>query len=122
MSFVYKKTGPGLWTVGYHEPGGKWIPDSDHDSEDKAADRVAWLNGSGQAGEKSIDEKALAHFMRLAKRGNGPGCSSGEARAAQLVALLKECVAGLDSQAFDGMIAFALVAYHSPAIMRELLK
>lgn len=46
MSYVYKKSEPGLWTVGFYDPNDKWIPESDHDSTEEAAKRVAWLNGS----------------------------------------------------------------------------
>lgn len=49
MTWVYKQTEHnefgGLWTVGYYEPSGKWIPESDHDSAEKAAERVHFLNG-----------------------------------------------------------------------------
>ena len=34
-----------LWTVGFYSPDGKWNPESDHESTEKAADRVAFLNG-----------------------------------------------------------------------------
>jgi len=34
-----------LWTVGFYVPNGKWIPESDHESKEKAADRVHYLNG-----------------------------------------------------------------------------
>ena len=43
--YVYKQTEPGLWTVGFYDPSGNWHPESDHDSSEKAAERVAWLNG-----------------------------------------------------------------------------
>lgn len=48
MSYVYRKTEPRLWTVGFYRPDGTWEPESDHDSADEAAERVAWLNGSGR--------------------------------------------------------------------------
>jgi hypothetical protein len=35
-----------LWTVGHYDPNGKWIPESDHDSKEEAAERVHYLNGS----------------------------------------------------------------------------
>jgi hypothetical protein len=44
--YLYKMTEPGLWTVGYYDPDGKWIAESDHNNSEKAANRVAWLNGS----------------------------------------------------------------------------
>lgn len=43
--YVYIKSEPGLWTVGFYDPAGKWQPESDHESADEAAKRVAWLNG-----------------------------------------------------------------------------
>ena len=38
-----------LWTVGFYAPDGKWQPESDHGSIEKAADRVSYLNGNTQA-------------------------------------------------------------------------
>lgn len=35
----------GLYTVGFYDPSGRWIPESDHSSKGEAADRVAYLNG-----------------------------------------------------------------------------
>jgi hypothetical protein len=49
MMYVYKRTEPGLWTVGFYDPKGKWEPESDHSSSDAAAERVRWLNGSPDA-------------------------------------------------------------------------
>ena len=40
----YVKTEPNLWTVGFGE-GENWTTDSDHDSKESAANRVAFLNG-----------------------------------------------------------------------------
>jgi len=34
-----------LWTVGFYKPDGKWEPESDHESAEEAAKRVAYLNG-----------------------------------------------------------------------------
>lgn len=48
MTYIYKRTEPGLWTVGGYDPAGRWQPESDHDSPQEAAQRVAWLNGSGE--------------------------------------------------------------------------
>lgn len=45
MMYVYKQTEPGLYTVGYYDPTGKWISESDWDSKEEAANRVHWLNG-----------------------------------------------------------------------------
>ena len=38
---------PGLWTVGFNKPDGKWYPESDHTSNVKAEERQDWLNGDG---------------------------------------------------------------------------
>jgi hypothetical protein len=43
--YVYKQSEPGLYTVGYYDPDGKWQPESDHDSTEAAAARVHYLNG-----------------------------------------------------------------------------
>lgn len=37
-----------LYTVGFYDPSGKWHSDSDHNSKEEAADRVAYLNGQKQ--------------------------------------------------------------------------
>jgi hypothetical protein len=43
--YVYKKTEPQLWTVGFYAPDGKWEAESDHSSPEEAAARVNYLNG-----------------------------------------------------------------------------
>lgn len=44
--WVYLRSEPTLWTVGFYRTDGRWEPDSDHDSADEAAQRVRWLNGA----------------------------------------------------------------------------
>jgi len=44
--YVYIRSEPGLWTVGFYTPDGKWEPESDHGDPGDAAKRAAWLNGS----------------------------------------------------------------------------
>jgi hypothetical protein len=46
VNYVYVRSEPELWTVGFYKPDGKWEPESDHGSRDEAAGRVAYLNGS----------------------------------------------------------------------------
>ncbi len=46
--YVYIKSAPNLWTVGFYSPDGKFQPESDHDSKQEVAGRVAWLNGSSR--------------------------------------------------------------------------
>jgi len=47
MTWTYKQTEPGLWTVGFYTPEGQWEPETDHDDPQRAAARVAYLNGGG---------------------------------------------------------------------------
>lgn len=47
--YVYIKSESQLWTVGFYEPSGKWRAESDHDTQESAANRVAFLNGSTSA-------------------------------------------------------------------------
>jgi hypothetical protein len=47
--YVYIKSEPTLWTVGHYDPSGKWQAESDHDDEEKAAERVHYLNGGDTA-------------------------------------------------------------------------
>lgn len=44
--YVYIRSEANLWTVGFYDPQGKWIPESDYSDKESAAKRVAWLNGS----------------------------------------------------------------------------
>ena len=46
--YVYINSEPGLWTVGFYRPSGSWEAESDHDSRESAAERVAWLNGEAK--------------------------------------------------------------------------
>lgn len=48
MSYVYIKSEPNLYTVGFYDPNGKWHPESDHFKYEEAAARAAWLNGSSK--------------------------------------------------------------------------
>lgn len=47
MTWIYRKTEQALWTVGFYTPDGTWEPESDHNTADMAAARVAYLNGGG---------------------------------------------------------------------------
>ena len=72
--YVYIKSESQLYTVGFYDPSGKWIPESDHDHSEDAAKRVAWLNGNGeelQILESKIQtladllEKTVDHVTKL---------------------------------------------------------
>lgn len=43
--YVYIQSESGLWTVGFYDPSGKWIPETDWGSKDNASKRVHYLNG-----------------------------------------------------------------------------
>lgn len=43
--YIYKRSEPRLWTVGFYEPNGKFVPESDHDIEENAARRTHYMNG-----------------------------------------------------------------------------
>jgi len=47
-AWVFCNFEPGLFTVGYYDPAGKWHPESDHTSRDDAAERVHYLNGGAR--------------------------------------------------------------------------
>jgi len=49
MSYVYIQSERTLWTVGFYDPDGEWQAESDHSAVDLAAERVAYLNGGGDA-------------------------------------------------------------------------
>jgi hypothetical protein len=51
MSWVYLNSEPGLYTVGFYDPQGKWQPDSDYLTQDEAARRVHYLNGGAVSKE-----------------------------------------------------------------------
>lgn len=59
MTYVYLKTEPRLWTVGFYDPEGRWQSESDHASSEDAARRVAWLNGGGWADRLDAIEATL---------------------------------------------------------------
>lgn len=45
QQYVYVKSEPGLWTVGFYDPSGKWEPHSDHSTIESADGMVNYLNG-----------------------------------------------------------------------------
>ena len=94
--YVYIRSEPGLWTVGYHEPGGKFIPESDHDSPGEAARQVTTLNGG--ADETEVLRKLLTLPLQN--------------RAPEVAVLLKQCL-GMDQGPWrsGGDIAAVLIAW-----------
>jgi hypothetical protein len=57
-TWLYKRTEPELWTVGFYAPDGDWHPESDHNEPGRAAERVNWLNGAFSAAWAMVHEEA----------------------------------------------------------------
>lgn len=60
--WLYRSTESGLWTVGFFCPDGKWEPESDHDNEVSAANRVHYLNGGPQ---KTVAQKSSRDWTEM---------------------------------------------------------
>jgi hypothetical protein len=43
--FIYQKTEPGTWTVGYFTESGEWKAECSCNTAAEAAQRAHWLNG-----------------------------------------------------------------------------
>lgn len=48
-----------LWTVGTGGPGDDWEPESDHDTEESAANRVSFLNGNPVSEIEELKKRIL---------------------------------------------------------------
>lgn len=59
--YHYIQSEPGLWTVGTGRPGkgGDWEPESDHESREAAARRVAFLNGGVDVEDRVLRSEML---------------------------------------------------------------
>lgn len=57
-AYVYVVSEPEtpLYTVGFFDPNGKWHPESDFNSREDAAKRVAYLNGANAPLPAGIQE------------------------------------------------------------------
>lgn len=77
--YVYIKSEPQLWTVGFYDPSAKWQSESDHGSAEDAADRVAYLNGAvtkkcehiWTAGKVIEHETRMAQCIKCGINGDG---------------------------------------------------
>jgi len=63
MSYVYIQSEPGLFTVGFYDPSGRWQAESDHGSRGEAADRVAYLNGTAALEARAGAARLHGAFM-----------------------------------------------------------
>ena len=67
--WVYRRTdSEQLWAVGIYSPDGQWHTDSDHDSPEKAAERVHYLNGG-----KPLADTVMRRWAYRASRARAVG-------------------------------------------------
>lgn len=68
---VYIRSEPGLWTAGHYAPSGKFVPESDHETEEAAAIRVNFLNGAPHPwtvpGASAVNADLLAACQQVLK-------------------------------------------------------
>jgi hypothetical protein len=60
--YVYIESEPGLWTVGFYDPSGKWQAESDQDTRQDAAARVHYLNG-GAPEQTECDRQQCTYYQ-----------------------------------------------------------
>jgi len=65
---------------------------------------------------------ALKHFLRLARRGGGRGCSGGECRSRHIADAIVDNICTLDDLAIDGLIEFLRGAKQNPELARDLIE
>jgi len=65
--YIYWKSEPELWTVGYYRPDNSRETESDHDSQESAAARVHYLNGGENA-----ENPYILHGPELERGYNSP--------------------------------------------------
>ena len=58
--YIYIDSEPGLYTVGFYDPSGKWYPESDWNSRVEASNRVNFLNGGNHINTKPQKESKCA--------------------------------------------------------------
>lgn len=67
--YVYLKSEPGLWTVGFYDPSGDWQPESDHTKQEEAANRAAFLNGQRslavEGPQVNVKEETYKHIFKV---------------------------------------------------------
>ena len=61
--WVYLKSEPNLYTVGFYDPQGGWEPESDWLTSKDAAKRVRYLNGSGSGSESESELLDALQFL-----------------------------------------------------------
>lgn len=69
-----------------------------------------------------FDQKAVEHFLTLARRGKYPHASSGEERSARILDVIIEQAGGLDAQAIEGAGHFMRLAAADYALAMLLVE
>jgi hypothetical protein len=98
--YVYIKSEPGLYTVGHYSgPDDAWTADSDHDTPEAAAERVAFLNGNGKQRPLTRREQFAAKAMAglLASDGTVKGFEIDEAILSHAGHVARQAVAQADA-------------------------
>ncbi len=67
-------------------------------------------------------EGYLDHFVKLARRGKRTGASGGEVRACKIAEALLEYASGLDQDAIEGAVLFAMLAHSRPMMAEDVLQ
>ena len=68
------------------------------------------------------DQKAVDHFLALARRGRYPHASSGEERSARILQVITEHAGGLDARAVEGAGHFMRLAAADYALAMSLVE
>jgi hypothetical protein len=66
--WVYMRTEPNLYTVGYYDPSHNWHGDSDHGNVRDAANRVHFLNGGSSTPHQVETNRHLADIAQSLAR------------------------------------------------------
>lgn len=56
--YIRSRNHRALWMVGFYNPSGEWISESDHSTPNSAAERIHYLNGGKKSAGSDIDVKA----------------------------------------------------------------
>ena len=54
--YVYLRSEPQLWTVGFYTPSGEWVSESDYECRDDAAERVHCPNCGAELPKWEVEE------------------------------------------------------------------
>lgn len=72
--YVFIKSEPRLWTVGFFQPDGKFYPIEDFSSPEEAGRHTAFLNGGPNPEERLLNEiRRLVNRAIMAKNGEWLG-------------------------------------------------